>query len=96
MGAEHTHSLPIHVWLVTGIPGWIALGGALMCIGLGSWKLPDSLERTMILGTLAVVVVGGIVEPTLRVPAFAWLVMTAAAGFVAAQGARPTAIETTT
>ncbi len=82
--AEHTHSLPLHVWLTTGVPGLVAVLSSLGWLAFRTWAAPDSLERTLTLGTLAVVIVDGIVEPTLRVPSFAWLVVTAGMGFAAA------------
>jgi hypothetical protein len=51
-----------------------------------SWTSPDSAERSLVLGTLAVVLVDGIVEPTLRVPAFAWVVVAAGTGFPTTTG----------
>ncbi len=94
--AEHTHSLPLQVWLTTGLPGLVAVLGALVWLALRTWSAPDSVERTLTLGTLAVVMVDGIAEPTLRVPAFAWIVLTAGMGFVALEKTGLTGGKTTT
>ncbi|MFW2381815.1 MAG: O-antigen ligase family protein [Acidimicrobiales bacterium] len=94
--AEHTHSLPLQLWLTTGVLGLIVVVAALAWTAAGSWTAPDSLKRTLALGLLTVVIVDGIVEPTLRVPAFAWVAVAAATGFLAAPKSWATRDERTT
>ncbi|NNE97062.1 MAG: O-antigen ligase family protein [Acidimicrobiales bacterium] len=79
--AEHTHSLPLQLLLTTGVPGLVALAGAVGISVVRCWRSTASIGRTILLGTLAVILVDGIVEPTLRVPSYAWLVVVWAAGW---------------
>ncbi len=77
--AQHTHSLPLQLWLTTGVPGLFLLTAAIVAASKGTWITPHSAERTLALGLLGVIVVDGIVEPVLRVPSFAWLGLLVAA-----------------
>ena len=76
--AEHTHSLPLQLWLTTGVPGVLLIGAAIVSSALKTWRRGNSEERTLVLGLLAVIIVDGIVEPVLRVPSFAWLALVVA------------------
>ncbi len=80
---EHAHSLPLHLWLTTGFFGVIAVFGAIATAAIQWWRRPSALARTFALGALAVIVIDGIVEPTLRVPTFAWFVLAWIAGWEA-------------
>ncbi len=77
--AEHTHSLPLQFLLTTGVPGVVLVAIGISVITLTAWRAPLSPSRTWVLATIVVIVVDGIVEPTLRVPTFAWFALCAAA-----------------
>jgi O-antigen ligase len=77
--AEHTHSLPLQLLLTTGVPGLVLVSIGVSVITVAAWRAPFSPSRTWVLATVAVIVVDGIVEPTLRVPTIAWFALCAAA-----------------
>jgi O-antigen ligase len=77
--AEHTHSLALQLLLTTGVPGLTLVAGAIVVLIRTAWRAPLSPSRTWVLATVAVIVVDGMVEPTLRVPTFAWFALCSAA-----------------
>ena len=88
--AEHTHSLPLQLWLTTGIPGLLLVGAAMGLSARTAWRRTNSAERTLVLGLLAVIVVDGIVEPAVRVPSFAWFALVVATCLTAGDGSSST------
>ena len=70
-GPQHAHNLGLHVLLTTGFVGLILLG-----LGLGDGLLHAARRQLPLeFALLLIVVVDGISEPVVRVPAFGWFAL---------------------